>query len=91
MVYLLEDGSAVLNVSLFDFGTQLGHLLADRFAGLLNLSLQFLGAGAQLVVGEGLNLGIDGFDLFHERLYLFHIAVALVSEELANQFKEIHY
>ena len=78
---LLVDGHVVFLVDAGAQGGQLGLLGVDGGAYLL---LEFDGLGAQAVVVEGCDGGVDGQGGVEEGLHLLQVALALVAEQFGQ-------
>ena len=74
LVYLFEDGFALIDGRFFNFALQFGNLVFLFFGGVLYILLYLLGLGTQFVVAQLLNVGIGLLHRLHERLYQTHVS-----------------
>ena len=89
-VYLVEDTFTLIDGCVLDGSFQLGYLLALCFAGILYILLYFLGFGTELVIAQGLDVGVFSLYLFYDGLNELHVACRLVAEQRLEKFVEIH-
>ena len=74
LVYLFEDGFALIDGRFFNLGLQFGDFVFLFFGGVLYILLYLLGLGTQFVVAQLLNVGIGLLHRLHERLYQTHVS-----------------
>ena len=87
----VENHLAVFERRFFYFAFQFRNFLFQVVGRALDALLQFLGFGTQGVVVERADGGIGSLDLFHPRLDELHVPGRFVSEELAQNFVDIHF
>ena len=90
LIDLREELFAIFDGSIFDLRTNFADLLIEFVGRTLDVVLQLLGLGAQLVVAQGFDGGRNSFDLVDPRLNLLHVASCLAAEKFGEEFIEIH-
>ena len=90
VINLLIDFFAFVNLKRLDRCAELSYLRFLRCHRCGDLIHQHLRTGAELIVAERINLGIDRLDLVYVRLNLTHVFLRFVAEQFGNKFDYIH-
>ena len=74
LVDFVEDGLAFVDGRVLDAALELGYFVEVRLGGVLHVAAHFPALGAQFVVAEFLDVGIDGLHLLHKGLDKLHVS-----------------